>query len=320
MRRTAIWEVAEEGPQRLSRTNIDLEQQLEDWIEQEPSLLQEGLTIIGRQLQTEAGPLDILALDPQGRWLVIENKRGQVYRETIAQALDYAACITSMPFGDLAEKANHYLSAKGTSLEDLLSDRGGLADAQQDARDVGTIIVGVGTQPGLERMVEYLTGTFGVPIAVVVYDVFEVDAGRRILVRELTQDEDVSATPRGWQPRTVEVLCRLADRNGIGRSYRQLLEAAQRHGIHPSPRKHCIMYTPPSNRTRSLFTVNASSVDGGRLSLWLQSSVFPEFYQMDQEAVVTALGEEGWHKLDRSQVETLVAGLDRLFAGVAQAE
>ena len=101
MRQMLLWQVTDETPQKLTRGGIDLETHLEDWIERDPSLLQNGLTIVGRQVAVEGGTLDLLALDPQGRWVVIEIKRGRVLRKTIAQALDYAACITRLPDDEL---------------------------------------------------------------------------------------------------------------------------------------------------------------------------------------------------------------------------
>jgi RecB family endonuclease NucS len=55
------------GPRRLESSTPDLETQLESWIEQDPDLVQFGLRILGRQVRVETGPMDLLALDPQGR-------------------------------------------------------------------------------------------------------------------------------------------------------------------------------------------------------------------------------------------------------------
>jgi RecB family endonuclease NucS len=112
MAKIGLWQVTDERPVKLKTSSFDLEKHLEDWIENDPGLLQSGLTIVARQLHTDSGPLDLLALDPQGQWVVIELKTGMLRRGTIAQALDYAACIAGMPFDDLTEKVNAYLSTK----------------------------------------------------------------------------------------------------------------------------------------------------------------------------------------------------------------
>jgi len=62
MRRTGVWQVTDTGPTELPSTTVELEKELESWIERDPGLLRRGLTIVGRQMGTEAGPLDLLAL------------------------------------------------------------------------------------------------------------------------------------------------------------------------------------------------------------------------------------------------------------------
>lgn len=67
LKSVGIWQIAEHRPQRLTGSRVELEKHLEDWIENDPGLLEAGLTIVGRQNHCEAGPLDLLAVGPQGR-------------------------------------------------------------------------------------------------------------------------------------------------------------------------------------------------------------------------------------------------------------
>ena len=62
MQQVGIWHIDDTGPKKAERSSIDLERQLEDWIERDPSLLESGLTFLGRQIPLEAGPLDLLRL------------------------------------------------------------------------------------------------------------------------------------------------------------------------------------------------------------------------------------------------------------------
>lgn len=48
--------------------------------------------VVVRQLRLDSGKLDLPCLDAQGGLQVVEIKRGALYRDTIAQAVDYAAC------------------------------------------------------------------------------------------------------------------------------------------------------------------------------------------------------------------------------------
>ena len=59
MSKVGLWRVGGERPVRLQHGRVDLEEQLERWIEQDPELLQAGLTIVGRQVNLEGGRLDL---------------------------------------------------------------------------------------------------------------------------------------------------------------------------------------------------------------------------------------------------------------------
>ena len=61
---------------------------LESWIVSNPSIIEQDLTIIGRQVKTNSGPLDLLALDHAGNSVIIELKRDKLPREVLAQAID----------------------------------------------------------------------------------------------------------------------------------------------------------------------------------------------------------------------------------------
>jgi RecB family endonuclease NucS len=64
---------------------------LEEWIASDPSIVGPDLIIVGRQVATISGPLDLLAVDRDGNLVVIELKRGMLPREALAQAMDYAS-------------------------------------------------------------------------------------------------------------------------------------------------------------------------------------------------------------------------------------
>lgn len=156
MSRVGMWNIISGAPRRIAASTLEFEKDLEDWIEDDPSLLQSDLTIVGRQAHTPAGPLDLIAIDAQGRWTVIEIKRGKVRRDTVAQALDYAACVASMEWSELSARAEECLRGRADEqLEDslrLLS-----LQATSEARDIAIIVVGSGKDQGLERIVDFLS-------------------------------------------------------------------------------------------------------------------------------------------------------------------
>jgi len=320
MQRIGLWHITQDGPRKLEAGRVDLEQYLEDWIARDPSLLQQGLVIVGRQIGLEGGRLDLLGLDPQGRWAVIEIKSGRVRRETIAQALDYTSCIAWMPQDELYQKVEAYLQSRGTSLEALLEERGGQDSSENEGRDVVMYVVGTGSEPGLERMVDYLSETYGMPITLVSYEVFEIGGKQQILVRELT-DLETSPPARSARPGpTVKDICAQAEQAGIGREFRMILDVASKHNLYPRPYKRSVMYTPPSNRTRMLFTAQSRPRADGLLGVYVGPEAFTEFYPVTEETVVSLLGPDGWRRMTAADVETFVANLDRLFATIEQTE
>ncbi|MCC7354040.1 MAG: DUF91 domain-containing protein, partial [Anaerolineae bacterium] len=265
MARIGLWHVTATGPEKLDSSGVGLEKYLEEWIERDPNLLQAGLTIIGRQIRVEGGILDLLALDPQGRWAVVEVKSGTVRRETVAQVLDYASCIATMPYDELAQKVNAYLNGRNTTIELLLKERESDESGEDGDRDVVMFVVGTGREPGLERMIAYLSDRFGLPVTVVSYEVFEIDSGHKVLARELTEPEIIPSVRSGERQRvfaSVEDLCALADSNGIGQEFRKIVDTAQKHNMHVRSYRQRIILTPPSNRARTLSTVFAVPARG----------------------------------------------------------
>jgi RecB family endonuclease NucS len=56
----------------------------------------DGLSIVGRQNETQGGPLDLLGVDEEGRLVVFELKRSTLTRDAVAQALDYASYLADL--------------------------------------------------------------------------------------------------------------------------------------------------------------------------------------------------------------------------------
>ena len=98
MSKSNAWVIENTGPKKLNESSVELEKNLEAWIEKDPSLVQNGLVILYRQLVLDGGRLDLLALDPQGRMVVIEIKAGFLDNNVITQAFYYVAQIAQMPF------------------------------------------------------------------------------------------------------------------------------------------------------------------------------------------------------------------------------
>jgi hypothetical protein len=96
-----------------------------------------------------------------------------------------------------------------------------------------------------------------------------------------------------------------------------ILDAALEVGLYARPYKKSIMYTPPSQRNRMVFTVWTEKKDDG-VSIYVGPDEFLEFYPFSKEEIVTNLGfkESGWHSLNLEQAISFGEGLRALFKSV----
>lgn len=189
-----LWRIEEKGPERLQTAELAAERDLEDWIERDPALLEQGLTIVGRQIRLEGGPLDLLALDAQGRWVLIEIKRERLRREVVTQAIDYVSCLHRADHEWLRAKCNGYLQSRGSthSLDSLLQQRGRSLDSENEDRDVVIYLVGTSIDVGLERMVGFLSVQAELSVRMVTFSVFRNQSGGLVLAREIHERVDQS--------------------------------------------------------------------------------------------------------------------------------
>ncbi len=102
------WEIIDG---KLKRTDTNLVEEgltesydLEEWIISNPEILGEDITIIGRQINTSSGPLDLLGIDKNGNIVIIELKRDKLPREVIAQVIDYTAAVSQWDIDKISEK------------------------------------------------------------------------------------------------------------------------------------------------------------------------------------------------------------------------
>jgi hypothetical protein len=72
----ALWKVGDDGKAvPIEEEKLSAEATIESAIESAPELLGVDVLIVGRQVPTPSGPLDLLALDGDARLVVVENKR-----------------------------------------------------------------------------------------------------------------------------------------------------------------------------------------------------------------------------------------------------
>jgi RecB family endonuclease NucS len=69
------------------------ESDIEEVLARHPELLEDGLTLVGRQVSVGKLRVDLLYRDRLGDILVVELKKGVIKREHVGQIMDYAGSL-----------------------------------------------------------------------------------------------------------------------------------------------------------------------------------------------------------------------------------
>ena len=77
------------GVAELAETTISLERDIEDHLVHHLETIEGGLKLVGRQVRTDVGRVDILAEDGDGRQVIIEVKVGEAKDSSIGQIARY---------------------------------------------------------------------------------------------------------------------------------------------------------------------------------------------------------------------------------------
>lgn len=311
-----LWRIGDAEPRRLHVADSITERQLEDWIEKDPRMLEQGLEIVARQLRTDGGPLDLLGLDAQGRWVLIEIKRDRLRREVLSQAIDYASCLAAMDPQDLFAQCDAYLSGRSKpGVAELLRQRGVTAHGDEGLEPV-IYLVGTGLDPGLTRMIDYLSGTASLSIRLVTFSVFAGYADEVLITRELHEADEPAAsaasTSKGEIP-SLDELQAQAEEHNAGAIWRRLVSTGEEAGLYPRRYKKSVMLTPQRNKTRcAIFLPTQHRKSDGVTHAYIAADVFEEFFNIPQDRVTEVLGHK-WIELGPDTVERFCEGLTQLL-------
>lgn len=114
-----LYKIKEKQAEVVKQTTLKQEgkkeENLEDWIENMPTILGEDLLIIGRKVRIPEvnDEIDLLALDTDGNVLIIELKRGKLKDPVDIQSLRYASYVSRWGNDDIEKQAKAYFSEKG---------------------------------------------------------------------------------------------------------------------------------------------------------------------------------------------------------------
>ncbi len=199
-----IWRLGAK-PERVHMSPLDSELVLEDALVADLSILSPQLMLIGRQIPTAYGKfIDILAMDASGDLSIIELKRNRTPREVVAQLLDYASWAQSLSHEEIA---SIYSDANaGRKLEEGYAEAFDSSVPEQINQNHQLMVVASELDASTERIINYLSDNYGVPINAVFFRYFR-DAGQRYLTRtwlldpeQVEQKASKSKAKKGSEP------------------------------------------------------------------------------------------------------------------------
>lgn len=171
---------------------LETERKLEDALATDLSLVSPGLLLVKRQVTTTSGKFaDMLAVDVQGTLVVIELKRSKTPREAVAQLLDYASWaknLSRQEISDLYSEAH-----AGASFDEAYVARFGSSVPEEINEQHKLVLVCASLDPESERIIEYLSSDYGVPINAVFFRFFRDGASEFLARSWLIEPNEVEA-------------------------------------------------------------------------------------------------------------------------------
>lgn len=173
-----IWKLGEQ-PVPVHFESMESESRLEDLLAHDISVADPNLLLIGRQVPTAYGKfIDLLAIDADGRLVVLELKKNRTPREVVAQLLDYGSWIRSLEDDDIAGIFDRYVQKylpehEGTSLDEAFCQKFNVGEMPGSLNNAHELVLVAGElDDSSERIIGYLADEYGVAINAVFFRFF----------------------------------------------------------------------------------------------------------------------------------------------------
>lgn len=189
MQETKIWKVSNDRLSVLSKSNLDLEERIHKWIENDIKIILPDAILLGSKVKTDhSKEIDLLAIDGNGDLIVIELKRGSTPRDVIAQTLDYAAWVSTLKADDI----NAILQKKGRveTIYELLNENYEDGEEIEINENQKLLIVASDIDAITERVVGYLSSK-GLNINAVTFNYYKDNDTEFIARNFLIKREDL---------------------------------------------------------------------------------------------------------------------------------
>ncbi|HEY9802500.1 MAG TPA: endonuclease NucS domain-containing protein [Leptolyngbyaceae cyanobacterium] len=258
-----IWEISiEDKLTEITKTQLDLEERLEKWLERDISILSPDLLVIGRQVVTNYnGIIDLLCLDSSGNVVIVELKRDKTSREVTAQALDYASWIKNLSAEQVISIAASYFNYLGK--EETVEQTFQLKFDREFPEVINSqhkiLIVASEIDPSTERIINYLSESYQVPINVAKFHYFNNNE-RELLARKFLVDpnnikESIASKSLKKANLTYKELEEIAEVNGVINIYKLVYQGLIKYPFWTNTTRSCITFTGTGKKKNALFNL-----------------------------------------------------------------
>ena len=218
MKQSLAWHIGPDAkPARLNPGAVDLERHLEDWLTDDIDIVASDILVISRQAVTSwATTLDLLALDAEGNLVIVELKKDQTLRDTVAQAIEYAAWASHLSYQAIRQLADKHFGSDD-ALDARFQERFETELPETLNQSQRILVVAPAIDAVTETVVRYLAEAFKMPINAVGFDVFG-ETGNQTLVRHFVREPTEMVAPptsKRKPSRTLGQILDLATENGV---------------------------------------------------------------------------------------------------------
>lgn len=280
---------------------LDLEERLENWLARDISVLDPDLLVIGRQVLTMGGPLDLLCIDEQGDLVIVELKCGKTPREITAQVLDYASTVVSLTNEQIRAIAEEYLKA---GFDEVFAQRfhTDIPEALNTAHRM--LVVGSDIDAASERIIRYLSDTHGVDINAATFQYFKLEEGNELLSRvffiepsEVDQNVRSRGASKHRRNLTVGELEELAEQSGVAELYGYAVSTFGPLGFRTGTTLSSVKFEAQFAGSRKvvLSLIPGDSTSGQGLHFQLYSNRYAELVKMPPEEVEALMPRDHTH-------------------------
>jgi len=188
-----------------SKTDLDLEKHLENWLEKSPwAIAQEPLIWIGRQTTASSEDKtiypDLIGIDKDGNTVVIELKKGKAPRDVVAQLLEYAAWIADLSDNSIYELAENYFSNhakfKGKRLEDVFIETFEADEFPALNQNQRLFVVAEEIPSTVSRVCRFLRMSHGFDVNCVKFSVYQTESGEILVSSESIVGQEEVVAPK----------------------------------------------------------------------------------------------------------------------------